>query len=457
MMSVFDDADHSSKEEKPSISSKDNIKDDSSEDNSNGYVSTESVKSEGISTCTKGRGRRAKDDKNCRVCGDKALGYNFNAVTCESCKAFFRRNALKDQATKCLFQGSCFIDIRTRRFCPHCRLKKCFDIGMRKEMILDDNERKLRMAKVIQNRQKRKESIETLSTLIKTEPMDEEPDQSCQYATSTSSQKSSSTETNSFTSEGPVDISSTIVTPGVDIEKLVVDKTHCRVLLQNEEELCDHLTCGYAATMANYHCENLTSESYNDSNDLVNTSEQAVRRLIQFVKLMDDFKELTQEDQIIALKSCVLQSLMLRSIFFYDVEQEGWRTLQGLIPAKVLKDVTGYSDLYETHINFSREMKKTCKEDISVFAIIQAIIVFNPESPGLKNLQLVSDIQNRYIVLLKSYLEYKISFSHAQAYFPVFLRKITELKKIGNDHAKIILQVQTSKIEPLMLEILNLS
>ena len=37
--------------------------------------------------------------KVCAVCGDKALGYNFNAVTCESCKAFFRRNALKDKVT----------------------------------------------------------------------------------------------------------------------------------------------------------------------------------------------------------------------------------------------------------------------------------------------------------------------------------------------------------------------
>ena len=35
--------------------------------------------------------------KLCSVCGDKALGYNFNAVTCESCKAFFRRNALKSK------------------------------------------------------------------------------------------------------------------------------------------------------------------------------------------------------------------------------------------------------------------------------------------------------------------------------------------------------------------------
>ena len=36
-------------------------------------------------------------NKRCTVCGDKALGYNFNALTCESCKAFFRRNAVKNK------------------------------------------------------------------------------------------------------------------------------------------------------------------------------------------------------------------------------------------------------------------------------------------------------------------------------------------------------------------------
>lgn len=39
-------------------------------------------------------------EKICLVCGDKALGYNFNAISCESCKAFFRRNALKDKVGK---------------------------------------------------------------------------------------------------------------------------------------------------------------------------------------------------------------------------------------------------------------------------------------------------------------------------------------------------------------------
>lgn len=37
-----------------------------------------------------------KDDRLCTVCGDKALGCNFDAISCESCKAFFRRNANKE-------------------------------------------------------------------------------------------------------------------------------------------------------------------------------------------------------------------------------------------------------------------------------------------------------------------------------------------------------------------------
>ena len=42
-----------------------------------------------------GRTRKNKEDKVCGVCGDRALGYNFDAISCESCKAFFRRNAPK--------------------------------------------------------------------------------------------------------------------------------------------------------------------------------------------------------------------------------------------------------------------------------------------------------------------------------------------------------------------------
>ncbi|OTF82593.1 nuclear hormone receptor 48-like protein [Euroglyphus maynei] len=43
--------------------------------------------------------------KICGVCGDKALGYNFNALTCESCKAFFRRNAIRTKYEQLSFRS----------------------------------------------------------------------------------------------------------------------------------------------------------------------------------------------------------------------------------------------------------------------------------------------------------------------------------------------------------------
>ncbi len=35
----------------------------------------------------------------CGVCGAPANGYNFDQITCESCKAFFRRNALRQMVS----------------------------------------------------------------------------------------------------------------------------------------------------------------------------------------------------------------------------------------------------------------------------------------------------------------------------------------------------------------------
>ncbi|XP_035713291.1 nuclear hormone receptor HR96 isoform X2 [Folsomia candida] len=104
------------------------------------------------------------DPKICGVCGDKALGNNFNAITCESCKAFFRRNALRPKEFVCPFNNNCKVDPVTRRFCQKCRLKKCFDIGMKKEWIMTDEEKKMKKQKIEQNRLKRVTSCDVRET-----------------------------------------------------------------------------------------------------------------------------------------------------------------------------------------------------------------------------------------------------------------------------------------------------
>lgn len=94
--------------------------------------------------------------KLCGVCGDKALGYNFKAITCESCKAFFRRNALANKEFKCPFRDQCQITVLTRRFCQKCRLEKCLAIGMLKDCIMSEEDRTHKRLKIAENRAKRK-------------------------------------------------------------------------------------------------------------------------------------------------------------------------------------------------------------------------------------------------------------------------------------------------------------
>jgi hypothetical protein len=93
--------------------------------------------------------------KICRVCGDKAYSYNFNVITCESCKAFFRRNANKEKDIRCPFNDQCDINIVSRRFCQRCRLQKCFRVGMKKEWIMSEEARMEKKQRILDNRERR--------------------------------------------------------------------------------------------------------------------------------------------------------------------------------------------------------------------------------------------------------------------------------------------------------------
>jgi hypothetical protein len=89
----------------------------------------------------------------CCVCGANANGYNFNAVTCESCKAFFRRNAFRDLSSfRCANSDRCDINVSTRKKCKKCRIRKCFDEGMNKDWIMNDAERANKRLKIQKNR-----------------------------------------------------------------------------------------------------------------------------------------------------------------------------------------------------------------------------------------------------------------------------------------------------------------
>ncbi|KAI4904198.1 hypothetical protein NFI96_000071, partial [Prochilodus magdalenae] len=68
--------------------------------------------------------------RTCLICSDEASGCHYGALTCGSCKVFFKRAAEGKQKYLCASRNDCTIDKLRRKNCPSCRLKKCFEAGM---------------------------------------------------------------------------------------------------------------------------------------------------------------------------------------------------------------------------------------------------------------------------------------------------------------------------------------
>nr|CDS31978.1 nuclear receptor 2DBD gamma [Hymenolepis microstoma] len=108
--------------------------------------------------------QRRSEDQACQVCGQPSVGFHHRAYVCEACKKFFTRHLTnrikKDKASVCgdslvigdslksismgggnsdLYAdlnvvcpmgGNCKIEGPGRGKCPHCRFRKCLDLGM---------------------------------------------------------------------------------------------------------------------------------------------------------------------------------------------------------------------------------------------------------------------------------------------------------------------------------------
>ncbi|CAJ0584454.1 unnamed protein product, partial [Mesorhabditis spiculigera] len=78
---------------------------------------------------------RAEDSQVCAICGDKATGKHYGAISCDGCKGFFRRTVRKRHNYSCRFKRMCIVDKDHRNTCRRCRYDVCMRMGMKTEAV----------------------------------------------------------------------------------------------------------------------------------------------------------------------------------------------------------------------------------------------------------------------------------------------------------------------------------
>ncbi|XP_039298669.1 orphan steroid hormone receptor 2 [Nilaparvata lugens] len=71
----------------------------------------------------------------CVVCGDRASGRHYGAISCEGCKGFFKRSIRKQLGYQCRGSKNCQVTKHHRNRCQYCRLQKCLSMGMRSDSV----------------------------------------------------------------------------------------------------------------------------------------------------------------------------------------------------------------------------------------------------------------------------------------------------------------------------------
>uniref|UniRef100_A0A673TY45 Vitamin D3 receptor n=1 Tax=Suricata suricatta TaxID=37032 RepID=A0A673TY45_SURSU len=359
----------------------------------------------------------------CGVCGDRATGFHFNAMTCEGCKGFFRRSMKRKALFTCPFNGDCRITKDNRRHCQACRLKRCVDIGMMKEFILTDEEVQRKREMIL----KRKEE-EALKDSLRPKLSEEQqriiailldahhktydptyadftqfrppvrgdmcggshPSRPSSRNTPSLSGDSSSTCSDHYTAS--LDVMESTSFPNLDLREEDSDDPSVTLDL-SQLSMLPHLA------------------------DLVSYS---IQKVIGFAKMIPGFRDLTSEDQIVLLKSSAIEVIMLRSNQSFVMDDMSW---------------TCGSQDYKYRIS-----------DVT------------KDRPGVQDAALVEAIQDRLSNTLQTYIRCRHPPPGSHLLYAKMIQKLADLRSLNEEHSKqyrcLSFQPECSmKLTPLVLEV----
>ncbi|CAI4231245.1 unnamed protein product [Auanema sp. JU1783] len=323
----------------------------------------------------------------CLVCGDKASGYHYNALTCEGCKGFFRRSITRKATYYCKFGQNCEIDMYMRRKCQHCRLQKCSKIGMRAELVIPEEQCRIKREAKLRQR-----SIKASSSSIKSEESIEAPDTP-----------------STVTSEMPIETQE-LISRLTSISK--------EFLMPSDE----------AMTSLSMNCSSSQVTLFQHLAELTILEAQLAH---EFIRHLPGFSRLEEEDRRSIQKSSKSDLFLLRAVQRYDSSSD--EIVYGNETYKYRMSESDYSQagLHKSLsiFNFIRSLAKL-SPDTTELALLQAIVIFSERDIFKKKSQ-IDEIQEIYTLALQQYIESNRP-ANQKTLYAKYIVKLADLKKINH-------------------------
>ncbi|XP_033501712.2 retinoic acid receptor alpha-B-like [Epinephelus lanceolatus] len=278
--------------------------------------------------------------KPCFVCQDKSSGYHYGVSACEGCKGFFRRSIQKNMVYTCHRDKVCVINKVTRNRCQSCRLQKCLEVGMSKELVRNDRMKK-------KKEEKRQGETEIYVLSADTEQMIERVRRAHQDTFPSLCQLGKYTTSNSSEQRVALDVS----------------------LWDKFSEL----------------------------------STKCIIKTVEFAKQLPGFTTLSIADQITLLKAACLDILILRICTRYTPDQDTMTFSDGLTLNRTQMHNAGFGPLTDLVFSFANQLLPLEMDDAET-GLLSAICLLCGDRQDLEESEKVDVLQEPMLEALKIYV-----------------------------------------------------
>uniref|UniRef100_A0A915EAW5 Nuclear hormone receptor HR96 n=1 Tax=Ditylenchus dipsaci TaxID=166011 RepID=A0A915EAW5_9BILA len=382
----------------------------------------------------------------CKVCGDKSAGYNFGVLTCESCKAFYRRNCQREKQMKCPFMSICEINKMSRRFCQSCRLQKCIKVGMRKEKLA----RKSSSSKPYSPKEEHQpvvgfEVVDSTTSIIRVDKCE----CTCKCGFYAEGTALTAKDTNMIV-QVKTELASSdphLLTP---YDQLMLEE------LQHANTILD---APLIVSLNNFPHTNKVDPFNLSLLDVVRISDLAMRRIISMAKQLSTFMGLIQEDQIALLKGGLTELLILRGQWSLIRPMTFGNMISTALTTKLAQIQAAEQQHYLEHKRFLSSFKEEWRQNSTIMLLVNAICLFCPRRPHILNVEQVATIQNNYKDLLKRFLftecKEENSIKEPDIAYTLLMAKFEELHLLNKSLHLIYGELNPKDLDPLLQELLQ--
>ncbi|KAB7505505.1 Thyroid hormone receptor beta-A, partial [Armadillidium nasatum] len=321
--------------------------------------------------------------KECGVCGDVAKSMHFGGLSCDSCKAFFRRSVQNNayKGFSCPYEKKCVIGVSSRKACQYCRFEKCISIGMEKGWVMSEEERKKMMEQ--RKERKMKQNVET-------------------------SQKQHDNSLYSLSEEDRSEIARIVSLYKKAYNTIPYDEASAET--GNGQGNSGSFVLGPWMTFC--------------------------KRIAYFFSLFRDFAELSPSDQALLLRTALTSAGIIMGSVVYDSSNGKWA-------AKVNRSRTGNlsittqsveklvpSDLITRVDKFFKKFQQICPDETMAMILI-LVSLYSPELMGLEARDRVQHLQERYIHILQNYVKYKFK-EKSSVMFPKAIVSLADIRELAD-------------------------